>query len=297
VTVFVGPVVYDDAIWMADQKGFYKEEALDVELRVFPSGATALQAFKAGEGDIVVSGELPSVRFWAENPDYQVFLVISRESKGEIAMAATEIRTAADLVGKRVATRVGSTGSWFLSTYLSRNAVDAAKVTVQNLDSQVLPVALCSGDIDAFFLWQPFGSRTEEICPDRVHQLTTAEGYIHAYLLAGARLDWLEENRDAAVRFVRATLKGRAAAESDFPAVAAYVGEKFGMSEEAARQVWEIMERPITFDGAFYEDVCGLTRWMQAHDMLGAGFSFADFVWPAGVLLAGLEVAPPPGRC
>ena len=301
LTVFVGPVVYDDAIWMADDKGLYAAEGLDVDLRSFPSGSTALESFKAGQGDIVASGELPSVRYWASSgKDYRVMFILSRESEGEVGMARKEITKPTDLEGKVVATRVGSTGSWFLSEYLRKNGVDVSKVEIKNLSTQVLPTALCGGDISAFFIWQPFGTRTLEICPDEVYQLTTAKGYMHAYLVAGARAQWLGDpaNRDKIVRFMRATLKGKAIAEKDFVSVAAYVDRKFGMSEQAARNVWDVLERPFAFDEAFYTDYCQLARWMGANNMLDEEFGFDEFVWLDGVgEVAPDMVVPPPDAC
>lgn len=301
LTVFVGPVVYDDAIWMADERGFYQAEGLDVVLRPFPSGSTALETFRSGEGDIVINGELPSVRYWAaSNEDYRVIFVVERDYLGEVGMASKSIARPQDLEGKTVATRVGSTGSWFLSEYLTKNGVDEARVTVKNLETQVMPTALCQGDIDAFFIWQPFGSRALEICPDRVHRLTTAEGYMHGYLVAAARPAWLADpvNRDATIRFMRATFQGRAVAESDFPAVAEYVGARFGMSEQAAREAWEVMERPFVFDETFYRDYCNLAQWMRDRGMLDRPLDFSGFLWLDGVReLAPDRFVPPPAGC
>jgi ABC-type nitrate/sulfonate/bicarbonate transport system substrate-binding protein len=301
LTVFVGPVVYDDSIWMADKNGLYKAEGLDVDLKIFPSGSTALQSFKAGQGDIVVSGELPSVTYWAStDKNYRAVFAVSRESKGEIAMAKKGITKPQDLVGKIVATRVGSTGSWLLSEYLSRGGVDESKVQVKNLETQILPTALCNGDIDAFFIWQPFGTRAMEICGDKVHQLTDAEGYMHAYLVAGARPEWLAkaENKDTLGRFIRATLKGKAIAEKDFKSVAEYVNTKFGMSEAAARQVWDILERPVGFDATFYKDYCQLTKWMRDKKLLDKEFSFREFVSTDALrAVAPAQVVDPPAGC
>ena len=301
LTVFVGPVVYNDSIWMADKNGFYKAEGLDVDLKIFPSGATALQSFRAGQGDIVASGELPSVSYWASSDKaYRAIFAISRESKAEIAMAKKEITKAQDLVGKVVATRVGSTGSWLLSEYLSRAGVDESKVQVKNLETQILPTALCNGDIDAFFIWQPFGTRAKEICGDKVHQLTDAEGYLHAYLVAGTRPDWLAkpENKETVIRFIRATLKGKAMAEKDFKSVAEYVNVKFGMSEAAAKQVWEILDRPVALDATFYKDYCQLTKWMRSNKLLDKEFVFREFVWTDGLrAVAPGQVVDPPAGC
>ena len=301
LTVFVGPVVYDDSIWMADKNGFYKAAGLDVELRSFPSGSTALQSFKAGEGDIVISGELPSVSYWANNETgYRAIFAVSRESKGEIGMARNGITKAKDLEGKTVATRVGSTGSWLLSEYLAKGGADESKVTVKNLETQILPTALCGGDIDAFFIWQPFGTRTIEICGDKVHQLTDATGYMHAYLVAGVRPDWVAkpENKAAVIAFIRATLKGKDVAAKNFSAVADYMNVKFGMSEAATKDVWEILERPIGFDATFYQDYCQLTKWMAGKQLLDKKFGFGAFIAPEPLRDAAPEqLAAAPTSC
>ena len=170
LTLFGQPSVNNDAIWMAFEKGFYQEEGLDVTYRLFPSGTTAFQAFQTGQGDIVMTGDLPSVQyFFRVKGDYRTIAVIERDAKGYVVVAGKDIKTPQDLAGKTVATRVGSTGSWFISEYLTKNKVDPKTVTLKNLDTQVLPAALCGGEIAAFFIWQPVGSRTLEICPDKAH--------------------------------------------------------------------------------------------------------------------------------
>jgi len=167
LTLFGQPSVNNDSVWMALERGFYKEEGLDITYRLFPSGTTAFQAFQSGQGDIVLTGDLPSVQyFFRVKGDYRTIAAIERDAKGYVAVAAKDIKTPKDLVGKTVATRVGSTGSWFVSEYLTKNGIDPRTVTVKNLDTQILPTALCGGEIAAFFIWQPVGSRALEICRD-----------------------------------------------------------------------------------------------------------------------------------
>ncbi len=161
VVLFGQPSVNNDAIWMALEHGYFKEQGLDVEYRVFPSGTTAFQTFRTGQGDIVMTGDLPSVQYFFNNPgQYQTFAALERDSKSYVVIARKDIKKPQDLAGKTVATRVGSTGSWFVSEYLTKNKVDPKSVSVKNLDTQLLPAALCKGDISAFFIWQPIGSRT-----------------------------------------------------------------------------------------------------------------------------------------
>jgi NitT/TauT family transport system substrate-binding protein len=299
MTLFGQPSVNNDAIWMAFEKGFYQQEGLDVTYRLFPSGTTAFQAFQIGQGDIVMTGDLPSVQyFFRVKGDYRTIAAIERDAKGYVAVAQKAITKPQDLVGKTVATRVGSTGSWFISEYLKRNGVDPSKVTVKNLDTQVLPAALCGGDIAAFFIWQPVGSRTLEICGDKAHYLTDATGYIQGYLVAGARPEWLAspQGKDIATRWLRATIKGRDVAEKDFAAVAAYAKAKLDLSEKATRDQWDTNTRPLAIDKVYYDDFCSLSRWAQTEKMTEQKIDFNQLTWPEGLKAINPKLvdAPPP---
>jgi NitT/TauT family transport system substrate-binding protein len=299
LVLFGQPSVNNDAIWMALANGYYKDVGLDVEYRPFPSGTTAFQSFRGGQGDIIMTGDLPAVQYFLGDPaGYQAIGVIERDAKGYVAVAGNAITKPQDLVGKPIATRVGSTGSWFISEYLAKNGVDPAKVPVKNLDTQLLPTALCGGDIAAFFIWQPVGSRALEICPDKVHYLTDATGYVQGYLLAGARPAWLATpaGKDMAERWLRATMRGRDKAQADFAAVAAYAAAKLSLSEAATKAQWDTNLRPIALDDIFYQDFCSESRWAQANKITDRPLDFEHFTWPDGLhgIDPKLVTAPPP---
>ncbi len=300
LTLFGLASVNNDSVWMAIDKGYYKDEGIDLTYRLFPSGTTAFQTFQTGQGDIVLSGDLPSLQYFARaGGNYRTIASMERDAKGYVAVSSKAITKPQDLVGKTIATRVGSTGSWFVAEYLARNGVDAAKVVVKNLDTQVMAAAVCGGDISAFFVWQPTGSRAIETCPDKVHYLSDATGYIQGYLVAGARAQWLAtpEGRDIATRWLRATIKGRDVAKADFAAVAAYAAKNFGLSESATREQWTIMDRNMGFDKDYYRDFCSLSRWGRADKALEQTIDFGKILWPDGLRSIDpklVEAAPPP---
>jgi NitT/TauT family transport system substrate-binding protein len=301
VTLFGQPSVNNDSVWMAIERGFYKQEGLDLTYRLFPSGTTAFQAFQTGQGDIIMTGDLPSVQyFFRSGRNYRTIAVVERDAKGYVVVARKDIAKPQDLIGKTIATRVGSTGSWFISEYLSKNGVDPSKVTIKNLDTQVLPTALCGGDIAAFFIWQPVGSRAIEICPDEAHYLSDATGYIQGYLVAGARPDWLAtpQGKDIATRWLRATIKGREVAEKEFAAVAAYAKSSLDLSEKATREQWDTNIRPLALDKIYYQDFCSLSQWAQKDKATDQPIDFSKLTWPDGLkAIAPKLVEPPPPPC
>ena len=284
--LFIGPTPIYDSIQMAESQGFLEEEGLDIALSLFPSGTTALQTFQTGEGDMVTHGDLPGVNHWLRvDKDTRAISVIERGFLGYRGTALNEIKEAKDLVGKTIATRVGSTGSWFISEYLSKNGVDEADVDIINLDTQVLPTALCQSDIAAFFIWEPFGTRALEICPDKVHTLTDADGYINGYAVLTARPEWLasDEGRETATRFLRAMFKGADFAKNNFDAVAKYNMDAFGLSEEATKTQWEINGRHLGFDEVFMQDYCSLAAWMRKTGLMEGNFDIREYIWTEGL--------------
>jgi ABC-type nitrate/sulfonate/bicarbonate transport system substrate-binding protein len=248
-----------------------------------------------------MTGDLPSVQYFFNNPgQYQTFAAIERDAKGYVVIARKDIRKPQDLAGKTIATRVGSTGSWFISEYLSKNGVNPASAIVKNLDTQLLPAALCKGDIAAFFIWQPIGSRTLEICPNEAHQLSDATGYIQGYLVAGARPEYLNsaDGADRVQRFLRAIMKGRDRAEKDFAAVAAFAAKTYSLSEKATRDQWETNSRPIALDKVYYDDFCSLSKWARGAGLTTQPVDFTKLTWPNGLRAIDPKLAgAPPAPC
>lgn len=301
LVVFSQPIPHYDSVWMADAKGYFKQEGLDVQFKQFPNGVTALQAFKAGEGDIVFGGDFPGVQYWLENnKNYRLIAAIERDGKSYLVTVNDKVKKPADLKGKVVATKVGSTVDWFMSEYLEKNGIKVADVTVKNLDGQVMPAALCKGDIDAFFYWQPYNDKAIEVCPKVAHNLSDAEGYIPGYVIAAARPEWLKNpaNAKKVEAFFRAVMKGKADAAKDFDAVAAYGMEKFSTPREAVAAQWKNSVRMVALNDIVYKDYCNLAAWMRTKGYLKGKLDLNEFVWTDGLKAVDpSSVTSPPPPC
>ena len=297
--VFSQPIPHYDSIWMADAKGFFKAENLDVTFRFWPSGTTAMQTYRTGEGDILMGGDLPGVNYWlAEKGNYRLIAALARDPKGYWLTANKAIQKPQDLKGKTIAIRVGSTVDWFMSEYLTKHGMTAKDVTVKNLDGTVMPAALCRGDIDAFFYWQPHNDKAIEICPDKAYNMSDAQGYIPGYIIAAARPEWLakEENAKKATAYLRAAIKGKEVAERDYPSVLAYGKEKFSMEEPVVQATWKTNVRMITLNDITWKDYCSMAAWMRQEGLLKDKFNLKDFVWIEGLKAIDpkLVTEPPP---
>jgi NitT/TauT family transport system substrate-binding protein len=298
LTVFLQPSINSDSIWMADAKGLFKAEGLDVALKLFPSGTTSIQSFKAGAGDIILTGDLPALQYWQNGGSYRVIAPIARDAKSYILVTKKEITSAKAMEGRTIATRVGSTGSWFIAEYIAKNGLNEQLVKVRNLDPPLMPAAICRGDIDAFFIWQPSPAKALQICGDKVHYLTTAEGYVKGYSIAGARPEWLAtpEGADKTKRFLRAVRKGAEMAAADQASVVEYLNKRFGLTEQEVMDQRAFMERVLKMDATFFEDFCSENRWQQRAGMWSGPSDLSKWVWGEGLqsIDPSLVVAAPP---
>jgi NitT/TauT family transport system substrate-binding protein len=299
VTVFLQPSINSDSVWMADARGLFKEEGLDVQLKLFPAGATSIQSFRAGGGDIIFTGDLPALQYWQSGGSYRVVTPIARDAKSYILVTTKAIKEPKDLIGKTIATRVGSTGSWFISEYFERHGLTEQTVKVRNLDVPLMPAAICRGDIDAFFIWQPTPAKAMQICPDKVHYLTNAEGYVKGYSIAGARPEWLAttEGADRTKRFIRALIKGAKIAAEDTNGVVEELKRRFSLTEQEVMDQRAFMERVLKIDQTFFNDFCSENRWQQKAGLQKGPSDLSQWVWPDGLQSidpARVVAAPPP---
>ena len=93
LTVYAQPSVNNDSLWMAFANNEYTKEGLDITYRLFPSGTTAFQSFNMGQGDIILSGDLPSVQyFFKADGAYRVFAVIERDATGYVSVARKDLK-------------------------------------------------------------------------------------------------------------------------------------------------------------------------------------------------------------
>lgn len=154
------------ASYVAVQKGFFAENGLNVELKLFGSGSDASKALKAGtvQFNTISTTSIASAR----NAGLNVKLIVSEMNDattanytgplGIIGRADRGIKAgdAASLKGKKVAVLTGSTTQQYLDLYLKKNGMTEKDIQLVNLPVGDHPVSLKQGDVDAAVSWEPY---------------------------------------------------------------------------------------------------------------------------------------------
>lgn len=159
------------ALWVALEKGFFKGNGVDVEVKgVFKAGPEIMTAFAAGELDMAYVGEAPSTTAVA-NKAARVVVVSQVNTEGSALVVAkknSDINHLTDLQGKRVAVPGHSTVQDFLlRRALRNNGMAPEQVNIIVLKPPEMIGALRTGQIDAFIAWEPYPSKADTMSVGR----------------------------------------------------------------------------------------------------------------------------------
>jgi len=286
VLILAQPLARTDAIWMAQAKGFFKEEKLEVTVRWVSSGNDALRTFqdgkegKPGFGDFVIVNELLAVNLWQTTDEsFAVIAALARDAEGYVAIARSEVPTPQALKGKAVGIQVGSTGAWFLGEYLRAHGMSELEVAVKPVPPDSILTWNLDGDyMAAFFVREPYGARALTTHGSRVHRLATAKGYMSGYLMIGTGKSYLRDHPGVAERLLRALEKGRRYAEEHRAEVIQFAREMFGVEDTAPVEAdYSSNERVVGLDQVTLDDFDKLARWMKESGLATRTFDRSSF--------------------
>lgn len=141
--------------YIAQAKGFFKEEGVDVEFTIMEDTALKIGAMFAGQIDIAAStsDEFPS--YLQPGKTVRYFMAVDYSNGGDGIVATKNITTVAGLKGKKIAFEQGSISQYFLNVVLKRNGLTQADVEPVNMTAADAGTAFVAGQVDAAVTWEP----------------------------------------------------------------------------------------------------------------------------------------------
>jgi NitT/TauT family transport system substrate-binding protein len=195
-------------VYLTQDKGFFKDEGLDVLVVMFNAGATNLQAVIGGDVQIMAGGVPETVLARASGVDIKNFWAISNVMPFQI-YGRPNIKSLKDGKGKKFAiSRFGSLSEFLTRSALRRAGVDPKDVTMLQIGATPARfTTLVGGMVDATILWFPVTERAKAAGMNKLYDLKdlypnwTNVGFV-------ARETWLAKEKDQVVKFLRAYQRG-----------------------------------------------------------------------------------------
>lgn len=262
VSAFTKTLAYAP-LWVADKKGFFQREGLNVEIVVAHSTASTLQSLASGLTHVALTineGVIGSVEKGRD------FAIVAAASKALQAIyGAKNIRSYRDLRGATVGSSIPG-AAFLLRRILQANGLEYPKgFVVIELARGASPLnAVRHGKVAAALLDVPDIFRAQEI---GLNLIGAVNDVLPNYLFSGyaVRRQWAAKNRADIVRFVKALLQARKLLE-DHPDVGAlFLAQEFGLKAELARRVLDYYIESQSWGSHFAVDMAGLRAVTQVY--------------------------------
>ena len=174
----------------------------------FVAGPPMIVAAKEQSIDVASIGSVPFINGLTQGVDWVVVGINPENAYGEglVARRGSGIETVADLAGKRIGFYRGSTAHFGLMMALRQLGIRRNQVELLDMSPAEQLSALASKQIDAAMVWEPWMQKMVHEAQGRLIVTEGAMGIYTSVSVYAARSEWLRNNREAAVRFLRALL-------------------------------------------------------------------------------------------
>jgi NitT/TauT family transport system substrate-binding protein len=236
---------------VAVKKGFFEKQGIDAELRSFDDGNVALDSILTGAADIGGTSELGGIARIARGGKLYVMASGIQYADFFGLVGKKTIQKPKDLEGKIVGVPRGSGAHLYMAKYAAFHGIDLAKVNIKFLQAPESVAALARGDIDAFFLWDPWLTRAATSVPDtRIIARSGQDNVfrLNTYVYFSERL---VGNKELAEKAMRALIEGGDWAMANRTEASKLVGEAYRLPAADAEKIMEPIQWHIHFDPAF----------------------------------------------
>ncbi len=268
-------------IFVAQRQGYFTAEGLALKVDEVIGGHRSLQQVMEGSADLATCSEAVVMFNSFQRQPYAVIatFVTSDDDVKVITRADTGITRPQQLVGKRIATVVGSAGHYYLDTLLLLNGVDPKTVQVSNIQPEAMMEALRQGKVDALSIWEPYPFKTLTTVPAS-RPLAKSGGYTEKFnLIAHRRLIGVRDGD--LVKLLRALDHAQRFIKDEPLKAQAILRERLHVDQSFIDWIWPRYNYRLTLAQSLLTTMEGEARWAVAEGYVAGKHSpnYLDFVY------------------
>jgi ABC-type nitrate/sulfonate/bicarbonate transport system substrate-binding protein len=195
--------------WIAKESRYYEKYGLDVDMIYVGASPVIVQAMLGGQAGVGAGGGPPLVTNVLQGGDVvQVATTVPYAIQSLIVKS--EIRTPADLVGKKIGiSRLGAIPHFTLQAIVKLHNVQGINIVQTGTTTQAI-TSLSQGLVDGIITSAPF---TFRLMKDGYRELVSPKDFKKAgveFLIQGlvARKSYAAKNREAVIGMIKATMEG-----------------------------------------------------------------------------------------
>ena len=257
------------SVWVAENKGYFEEEGLDLTIREFDSGRLTFLAMLKGEGvDISTVAPTPIMFTSFDRQDFCIFATFAYayEDIKVIAHRGKGITTAADLKGKKIGTPIGTTGQYVTEAFLVHNGLLLSEVEVIDIGPSELPDALRNSQVDAIVIWEPHAYNARNLLGQDAAWLPSSDIYRTTFNFVVMK-DFAQTHPEALKRFLRAIDRATDFIAKHEEESQAVVAARLKLDKGTMTAIWEDVTMEIFLDQSLLVAIEAEARWAIRNEL------------------------------
>ncbi len=276
INIFSGSSPVFAPVFVADAKGFFKEERLDVSVRPFTSGAEATEGFRSGAAQFLVASDVP-ILYLLPGGDVVLLAQFSANPDMLLVVAGKEVKGPAELKGKRIGLVRKSASEYLLHNYLKRGGLTLEDVKLVHLAPFDQVPALVRGDVDALSTWKPFDEKIFGLAGDRFRTVSWngREDYV-LYSGIVAKRSFVESNPREVAAVLRALRRASDwLSKNDLKSASELLGQYLKTSPEDVAHVIRNNSWAMVDDPAFRRVMQSIERFLLDQKLIAGPVDWA----------------------
>lgn len=249
-------------VQIADKKSFFTAEGIAATLQPHASGKMALDAVLQGKADLATVAETPIMFAILKGEKFYTIAVIQTSNKNEAIVARKDrgITKPADLKGKKIGVTLGTTGDYFLDSFLMAQGIGRKTAQVIDMTPDEMPAAIVSGKVDAVSTWNPNLQLIVKALANRGSIFYGETLYTEFFCVAAGR-DFIKKHPETIKKVLRALIKSEEFVKQHPEESRRLVAEFIKTDQALVDEIWTAFDFKVFLDQSFLVALEEETRW------------------------------------
>lgn len=283
VSIAVATIPASLPVFVADSQGFFAAEGINAALKECFPGRKCLAMLLDGQVGLATVADTPIVFASFMRADFVVLATLTTltEDTRIIGSRQRGVLQAHDLIGKRIGVIKGTSGEYYLSTFLLFNGIVPDQVTQVDLGARDAVTVFQSHEVDALAVFQPSVFRTSIAAGDDAIILRSPHIYSTKLNLVAARS--MVGKQDAIMqKMLRALVRAQKYIEQEPLKAQAILQTRLKLDPSFVSSIWPQLDFSIALEQTLIKTLESEARWLSGQqDVKGKRpTNYLDYIYP-----------------
>ncbi|RJQ48418.1 MAG: hypothetical protein C4530_24670 [Desulfobacteraceae bacterium] len=289
VTIAENPLETRALIYVADDRGFFAANGINLALKNYASGAAATNALLKGEVDLATCAEFVIVGNVLKKENIRNIATISKfQNTYVVGLKSRGIGNITDLKGKRIGLPRQTSAEFYLGRFLELNGLSIDQVTLANFSPAETVDALFRGTVDAAVVFeaalQSEASKIKQKLGDSAVIWPAQSGQFGYFNIIGTET-WVASHPEVIIRLLKSLIQAENYVVSHPDEAKAIVKKRLRYEDAYINEVWKEQRFSISLDNGLIVSMEDEARWMIKNNLTSEKTvpDFADYIYIDGL--------------